>query len=58
MPSFVYTDAVLDSIVNKLQCSMFDVKRTINRVPAYVITLILGKKWSLGVASYFLVWLF
>ena len=57
-PSCVRTDAVLDSIVSKLQCSMFDVKRTMNRVPACVITLILGKKWSLGVALYFLVWLF
>ena len=49
-PSCVCTDAVLDSIISKLQCSMFDMKRTMNRVPACAITLILGKKWSLGVA--------
>ena len=57
-PSCVRTDVVLDGIGSKLQCSMFYVKRIMNRVPACVITLILGKKWSLGVASYFLVWLF
>ena len=56
--SCVRTDGVLDSIISKLQCSVFDVKMTMNRVPACVITSILGKKWSLGVDSYFLVWLF
>ena len=57
-PSCVRTDSVLDSIIKKLQCSVFDVKRTMNRVPACAITLILGKKWSLVVALYFLVRLF
>ena len=51
-PSCVYADIVLDGIVSKLQCSMFDVKRTMNRVPACAITLILGKKWSFGVVMY------
>ena len=58
MPSCVLTNVVLDGIGSKLQCFVFCIKRIMNRVPAYVITLILGKKWSLGVASYFLVWLF
>ena len=43
-PSRVYTDVVLDGIVSKLQCSMFYVKRTMNRVPACMITLIFGMK--------------
>ena len=58
VPSCVYADVVLDGILSKLQCSVFYVKRTMNRVPAYAIALILGKKWSLGVVSYFSVWLF
>ena len=57
-PSSVHTDVVLDSIISKLQCSVFYVKRTMNRVPGCAITLILGKKWSLGIVSYFLVQLF
>ena len=57
-PSCICTDVVLDGIVSKLQCSMFYVKRAMNRVPAYMIALILGKKWCLGVVVYFLVWLF
>ena len=52
-PSCVYIDVVLNGIGSKLQCSVFWVKIIMNRVPAYVITLILGKKWSLGVASFF-----
>ena len=43
-PSCVCADVVLDSIVSKLQCSIFDVKRTMSRVPVCAITLILGKK--------------
>ena len=58
MPSCNRTDAVLDSIISKLQCSVFNVKRTINRVLACAITLILGKKWSLGVDLYFLLGLY
>ena len=57
-PSCVCTDVVLDGISRKMQCSMLCVKRTMNSIPVYVITLILGKKWSLGIASYFLVRLF
>ena len=56
--SCVRTDAILDGIISKLQCSMFYVKRAMNRVPACVITLILSNKWRLGVVVYFLVWLF
>ena len=40
-PSCVYTNADLDSIISKLQCSMFHIKIAMNRVPAYMITLIL-----------------
>ena len=43
-PSCVHTDVVLDSIINKLQCSIFYIKRTVYRLPACVKTLILGKK--------------
>ena len=57
-PPCVRTDAVLDSINSKLQCSVFDVKKTMNRVPAYAITLVLCSKWRLGIVIYFLVWLF
>ena len=57
-PSCVCTDAVLDSIISKLQCSVFDVKKTMNRVPACAITLVLCSKWRLGIVIYFLVWLF
>ena len=56
--SCVRTNAILDSIVSKLQCSVFDEKRIMNWVSACVITTILGKKWSLGVALYSLVQLF
>ena len=52
-PSCVCTDIVLDGISSKLQCSIFCVKRIINRVLACAMMLILGKKWSLSVASYF-----
>ena len=52
-PSCVYTDIVLDGIISKLQCSVFYVKRAMNRVSACVITLILDKKWRLGVVVYF-----
>ena len=57
-PSCVHTDVVLDGIHSKLQCSIFYVKRIMNRVPICVIVLILGKKWNLGIALYFLVQLF
>ena len=57
-PSCVCTDVVLYGIISKLQCSMFYVKKTMNRVPACAITLILVKKWSLDIVSYFLVRLF
>ena len=55
VPSCVCTDVILDGIISKLQCSMLYVKRAMNRVPACVITLILSKKWHLGVVIYFLV---
>ena len=55
--SCVCTDAILDGIISKLQCSIFYAKRAMNRVPACVITLILGNKSCLGVVVYFLVWL-
>ena len=42
---YVYTDVVLDGIINKLYCSMFYVKRDMNRIPVYVIALVLGYKW-------------
>ena len=57
-PSCVRTDVVLCGIVSKLQCSMVYVKKAMNRVSAYATTLILGKKWRLGIVVYFLVWLF
>ena len=57
-PSFVRTDAVLDSIISKLQCSVFDMKTTMNKVPACAITLILCSKWRLSIVIYFLAWLF
>ena len=57
-PSCVRTDAVLDSIVSKLQCSMFNEKRTMNRVPGYAITLVLYSKRRLGIVICFLEWLF
>ena len=44
MPSSVGTDVVLDGIIGKLRCSVFYMKRTMNRVLACAITLILGKK--------------
>ena len=44
MPSCIHTDLALDGIGSKLQCSMFCMKRIMNRVPAYAITLVLGKK--------------
>ena len=56
--SCVRTDVVLDGIISKLQCSVFYVKRAMNMVPAYVITKILGNKWSLHIVRYYLVWLF
>ena len=52
-PSCVCTDAVLGSIISKLQCSVFDVKRAMNKVPTYVIALVLYSKWSLGIVIYF-----
>ena len=58
MPSCVCTDAVLGSIDSKLQCSVFDVKRTMNRVPACAIALILCSKLCLGIVIYFFEWLF
>ena len=58
MPSCVRTDAVLDSIISKLQCSVFDMKRTMNIVSACAITLILCSKWRLGIVFYFFAWLF
>ena len=57
-PSCVCTDIVLDSIVNKLHCSMFHVKQAMKRVSVCVITSILGWKWHLGIVIYLLVWLF
>ena len=56
--SCVRTDVVLDGISSKLQCSMFDVKRIMNRVPTCAITLVLCSKLHLGIVIYFLAWLF
>ena len=42
VPSHVYIDIVLNRIISKLQYSVFYVKRAINRVPAFVISSILG----------------
>ena len=42
MISCIRTDVVLDGIINKLQCSIFYMKRATNRAPDYGITLILG----------------
>ena len=58
VPSCVRTDVVLDGIISKIHYSIFYVKRSMNRVPACVITLILGKKWRLDIVMYFLVWFF
>ena len=57
-PSCVHTDIILNSIISKLQRSIFYVTRAMNRVPVCMITLILGKKWRLGAVVYFLLWLF
>ena len=32
MPSCIHTDIILDGIINKLQCSVFYMKKAINRV--------------------------
>ena len=40
----IHTDVVLDSIINKLQCSVFCVKKAINKVPVCAITSILSCK--------------
>ena len=37
-PPCVCTKVVLDSIVNKLQCSMLYAKKAMNRVPIYAST--------------------
>ena len=55
--SCVCIDIILASIISKLKCFVFYMKWAMNRLPACVITLILGKKWRLGVV-YFLVSLF
>ena len=54
MPSCACTDVVLDSIIRKLQCSVFYGKRAMNRVLAFAITLILGNKQHLSIVIYFL----
>ena len=56
-PSCIHNDIILDSIISKLQRSVFHVKNTMNRVPVCEITFILGKEGRLGVV-YFLVWFF
>ena len=35
VPSCIYTEIVLDSVINKLQCSVFYIKRAMNRVESY-----------------------
>ena len=40
--SCVCTDIVLDGIINKLQCSIFYVKKSMKRAPVYTITSILS----------------
>ena len=52
-PPCIRTDAVLNNIDSKLQCSVFDMKRTMNRVPACARTLILYSKWRLGIVYLF-----
>ena len=51
----MHTDIFLDGIVSKLECSVFYVKRAMNRV-LYAKTSILGQKQNLTVGIYF--WFF
>ena len=55
--SSVFTDIILDGVINKLQCSMFCVTRDMvqNRVPACDITSILSMKWHLSFVKYLLI---
>ena len=45
-PSHVYTGIVLDGSINKLKCSMFHIKRAVNRVPVCMITYIIEMKYN------------
>ena len=54
VPSCVYTDVVLDSIINKLWCSMFHTKKAMKRLPVYMITSILNLKWHVCIVGYLL----
>ena len=58
VPSCVCTNVVLDGIINKLQYSVFHVKRAMNKVSVCVATSILGQKWHLDIFIYLLMWLF
>ena len=44
VPSRVCTNGILNGGITKLQCSVFCVKRTMNRVPGYIITSVLSLK--------------
>ena len=39
-PSCIYTDVVLNGIINKIHCSMICVKKAINSIDVYIITSI------------------
>ena len=42
--TILWTDIVVDGIISKLQCFVFCVKMAMNKVPAFMKTLILGNK--------------
>ena len=48
MPSCVCTDVVLYGIISKLQCSVFYVKRAMNRVLSCAITLTCRERMAFG----------
>ena len=56
-PSYIYTDIILDGIIDKLLWSVCCVKRAMDKVSVCGITLILGQRQYLGIVVYLLVWL-
>ena len=56
--SCICTNAVLDSIIAKLQCSTFSMKIAMNKIPPYAITSILSLKLHVSIVIDLLVGLF
>ena len=54
-PFWVYIDISLDSIIIKLQCSIFCIRININRVPLCVIVSILSLKLHVFIVDILLV---